>query len=254
MNELLKKEGRHEEKRHSGYPCDGFAVGVVAARWGGEEPKLDPVLVTAEKRTENVQKCRSADRHFRAADQGLGHPLDSDVARQVPNLFIANWVPGQLYAFIRGIGAVNNDPAIGFYVDDVNYMDSRVFDTNPSPHRADRRCCAGRRDVVRKEQPGGRQYRREKPDNEFHYGLEQSAMKTLRDDALHARAAHQDKLFFGVSGTSEQMDGYNTNDFWTRRWIAAGGSMAGCSCADAHDKLDVTANVDGERSTTAYSR
>ena len=37
---------------------------------------------------------------------------------------------GNSYAFIRGIGAVNNDPAIGFYVDDVNYMDSRVFDTN----------------------------------------------------------------------------------------------------------------------------
>ena len=54
-----------------------------------------------------------------------------DVARQVPNLFIANWgFRGNSYAFIRGIGAVNNDPAIGFYVDDVNYMDSRVFDTN----------------------------------------------------------------------------------------------------------------------------
>ena len=115
----------------------GILAAVLLSAWslpaGAEETyKLDPVLVTAEKRTENVQDVPvsvTAISEQQIKDSGIRSI--QDVARQVPNLFIANWgFRGNSYAFIRGIGAVNNDPAIGFYVDDVNYMDSRVFDTN----------------------------------------------------------------------------------------------------------------------------
>ena len=58
-----------------------------------------------------------------------------------------------------------------------------------------------------------------KPDNEFHYGLEQTVgNENLYETTLYMRAPLiKDKLFFGVSGTSEQMDGYNTNDFLDKK-------------------------------------
>jgi outer membrane receptor protein involved in Fe transport len=178
----------------------GILAAVLLSAWslpaGAEETyKLDPVLVTAEKRTENVQDVPvsvTAISEQQIKDSGIRSI--QDVARQVPNLFIANWgFRGNSYAFIRGIGAVNNDPAIGFYVDDVNYMDSRVFDTNlfdierievlrgPQGTLYGRNSLGGVVNIVTK-----------KPDNEFHYGLEQTVgNENLYETTLHARAAHQ---------------------------------------------------------------
>ena len=143
-------------------------------------------------------------------------------------------------------------------MDDVNYMDSRVFDTNlfdierievlrgPQGTLYGRNSLGGVVNIVTK-----------KPDNEFHYGLEQTVgNENLYETTLYMRAPLiKDKLFFGVSGTSEQMDGYNTNDFWTRRWIAAGASTAGCSCAGCpRTSWTSRPTWTGKRSTTAYSR
>lgn len=236
----------------------GILAAVLLSAWslpaGAEETyKLDPVLVTAEKRTENVQDVPGQrDRHFRAADQGLGHPLDSGcrpagsepVHRQLG-------VPGQLVRLHTRHRAVNNDPAIGFYVDDVNYMDSRVFDTNlfdierievlrgPQGTLYGRNSLGGVVNIVTK-----------KPDNEFHYGLEQTVgNENLYETTLYMRAPLiKDKLFFGVSGTSEQMDGYNTNDFLDKKVDRRRGLNGRMQLRwMPTDKLDVTANVDGEK-------
>ena len=175
----------------------GILAAVLLSAWslpaGAEETyKLDPVLVTAEKRTENVQDVPvsvTAISEQQIKDSGIRSI--QDVARQVPNLFIANWgFRGNSYAFIRGIGAVNNDPAIGFYVDDVNYMDSRVFDTNlfdierievlrgPQGTLYGRNSLGGVVNIVTK-----------KPDNEFHYGLEQTVgNENLYETTLYMRA------------------------------------------------------------------
>lgn len=236
----------------------GILTVVLLSAWslpaGVEETyKLDPVLVTAEKRTGNAQ-----DVPVSVAAISEQQIKDSDIrsiqgaTRQASNLFIVNWrFRGNLYAFIRGIGAVDNGPAIGFYVNDVNYMDSRVFDTNLF-------------DIERIEVlhgPQGTLYGRnslggvvnivtEKPDNEFHYGLEQTVgNENLYETTLYMRAPLiKDRLFFDVSGTSEQMDGYNTNDFLGKkvdRRRGLNGRM------QLHwmptDKLDVTADVDGEK-------
>ena len=66
----------------------------------------------------------------------------------------------------------------------------------------------------------------------FHYGLEQTVgNENLYETTLYMRAPLiKDKLFFGVSGTSEQMDGYNTNDFLDKKVDPPPGSTAGCSC------------------------
>ena len=236
----------------------GILAVVLLSAWslpaGAEETyKLDPVLVTAEKRTENVQDVPvsvTAISEQQIKDSGIRSI--QDVARQVPNLFIANWgFRGNSYAFIRGIGAVNNDPAIGFYVDDVNYMDSRVFDTNlfdierievlrgPQGTLYGRNSLGGVVNIVTK-----------KPDNEFHYGLEQTVgNENLYETTLYMRAPLiKDKLFFGVSGTSEQMDGYNTNDFLDKKVDRRRGLNGRMQLRwMPTDKLDVTANVDGEK-------
>ena len=54
-----------------------------------------------------------------------------------------------------------------------------------------------------------------KPDNQLHYGLEQTVgNKGLYESTLFLRAPLvQDKLFLGLSGTWDQLDGYNTNDY-----------------------------------------
>ena len=66
----------------------------------------------------------------------------------------------------------------------------------------------------------------------------------------------KDKLsFFGVSGTSEQMDGYNTNDFLDKKVDRRRGSTAGCSCAGCPRTSWMSRPTwTGKRSTTAHSR
>ena len=89
-----------------------------------------------------------------------------------------------------------------------------------------------------------------KPDNEFHYGLEQTVgNENLYETTLYMRAPLiKDKLFFGVSGTSEQMDGYNTNDFLDKKVDRRRGLNGRMQLRwMPTDKLDVTANVDGEK-------
>lgn len=75
-----------------------------------------PCWSRPEKRTENVQDVPvsvTAISEQQIKDSGI--LLDSGCRRQVPNLFIANWgFRGNSYAFIRGIGAVNNDRPSAF--------------------------------------------------------------------------------------------------------------------------------------------
>ena len=97
-----------------------------------EELQLDTIFVTADKQTENLQEVAASITALpeeRINDSGIRKI--SDVAKQVPNLYIANWgMRGNSYVFVRGLGAVDNAPAVGFYVDDVNYMNARTFDTD----------------------------------------------------------------------------------------------------------------------------
>ena len=135
MKKSVRKTGkttRRQAGRLTGLLAPALLMTWVLPAGAEESFVLDPVLVTAEKRTENVQDVPvsvSAISEQQVEDAGIRSI--QDVSRQVPNLYIANWgYRGNSFVFVRGIGAANNDPAIGFYVDDVNYMDSRLFDTN----------------------------------------------------------------------------------------------------------------------------
>jgi iron complex outermembrane receptor protein len=170
----------------------------------------------------------------------------------VPNLFIANWgIRGTSYVFARGIGAVNNEPAMGFNVDGVSYMDSRVFDSDlfdierievlrgPQGTLYGRNSLAGVINIVTK-----------KPDNEAHFGVEQTfgRFHHFGTTAFVRSPIVKDNLYFGVSGSFEKRNGYNENSFLNKdvdhREDYSGRAQLRWTPTD---KIDITASLDGEK-------
>ena len=94
----------------------------------------------------------------------------------------------------------------------------------------------------------------------FIYGLEQTVgNENLYDTTLYMRAPLiKDKLFFGASGTSEQMDGYNTScDFLDEKVDRRRGPQRQTDAAAlACPRTSWTSRPTwtGKGSTTAYSR
>lgn len=231
------------------------AFGVNSARASEKNDDallLAPVVVTAEKHEANVQEVPASVTAF-TSERIEDSRIESieDFSRQAPNMFISNWgIRGNSFVFMRGIGAVNNDPAIGFYVDDVNYMDYRVFDSplhdierievlrGPQGTLYGRNSLAGVVNIVTK-----------KPDNEYHAGIEQTVGNySLFETKAYARAPLiDDTLFLGVSGQAETRDGYSRNDY-------LGGDVDHRNDLNGrmhlrwtpNEDLDVTYSLDGE--------
>ncbi len=230
------------------------SVSAPALETAEEAPlQLEPMVVTAEKRSENVQDIPAGITAFSETQiEDAQITTIQDFSRMVPNMFISNWgFRGNSFVFVRGIGAVNNDPAVGFYVDDVNYMDSRVFDTNlfdierievlrgPQGTLYGRNSLGGVVNIVTR-----------KPDNVFRVDMDQTFgnHNLLRTNVSMRTPLVADTLFLGVSGGLETRDGYSRNDYLGRdvddrdslngrmhlRWIPT-------------DELDVTYSLDGER-------
>ena len=215
--------------------------------------QLAPVMVSAEKREEDLQKVPvSVTAITSQTVKDAGVKSIQDFSRMVPNMYTANWgMRGVSYVFMRGIGAVNNDPAIGFYVDDVSYFDSRVFDSGlfdierievlrgPQGTLYGKNSLAGVINIVTK-----------KPDNNFHFGAEQ----TIGNYAQVGTSAYlrapllSDKLFFSISGSRESRDGYAENTWLNNRvddrqnWN--GRAQLRWTPTDA---VDVSFTVDGEK-------
>lgn len=215
--------------------------------------QLEPMVVTAEKRKENLQDVPSsisAITDTQIIDSGIS--TLQDVSNRIPNLFVCNWgFRGNSFVFVRGLGAVNNDPAVGFYVDDVNYMDSRVFDSNlfdierievlrgPQGTLYGRNSLAGVINIITK-----------KPDNEFHAGADQTfGNYGLMETDMHLRGPIvDDTLFFGFSGNIEQRDGYSRNDYLDKDGDDRNDKSGRAQLRwTPTDRLDVLAQVDGEQ-------
>lgn len=180
--------------------------------------RLEPVVVTAEKRSENVQEIPSSISvitDIQITDSGITDI--EELSALTPNLFISNWgTRGNSFIFIRGIGAINNDPAVGYYVDDVNYMDSRIFDSKLYEIE--------RIEVLRG--PQGTLYGRnslggiinihtKKPGNEVEAGTTQRfGNYNLYETDLYLRTPIlEDKLFLGLAGNYQYREGYSYNNF-----------------------------------------
>jgi iron complex outermembrane receptor protein len=101
----------------------------------GAPDALPEVVVTAQRRSENLQKVPISVTSFSASDLAAGQITSSlDLGREVPNMFASNNV-GQGSAnvfFIRGLGQTQSfptfQPQVGAYIDDI-YL-SRVNANN----------------------------------------------------------------------------------------------------------------------------
>ena len=215
--------------------------------------QLAPVVVTAEKRSENVQEIPasiSVITDMQLTDSGITDI--EELSSLTPNLYIANWGSrGNSFIFIRGIGAINNDPAVGYYVDDVNYMDSRVFDSKLYEIE--------RIEVLRG--PQGTLYGRnslggiiniytKKPDNETQAGTTQRfGNYNLYETDMYLRTPiFEDVLFLGLAGNYQYRDGYSYNNYLDQD----GDSLRGLN-GRAHlrwmpnQKLDALFILEGDR-------
>lgn len=219
----------------------------------GEVHQLDPVVVTAEKQEQNIQEVPiSVTAITSATIKDSGIKSLQDFSRQVPNLYIANWgMRGNSYVFVRGIGSTFNSPAVGFYVDDVNYMDSRVFDADlydierievlrgPQGTLYGRNSLGGVINVVTK-----------KPGNEMRFGVEQTFGRYHNSaTSAYVRAPLvEDKLFIGISGSMDTRDGYTQNSYRHNRVDDQENySGRGQLRWTPTDKADITFSFDGEK-------
>ncbi|MDR1035490.1 MAG: TonB-dependent receptor [Deltaproteobacteria bacterium] len=185
------------------------------------ETEMAPLVVSADKRDTELQELPSAVSVFTAGmleDSGADRMLQ--ISKRVPNMFVSSWgTRGISYVFMRGIGAVNNSPAVGFYVDGVDYLDSRLFDLDfldiervevlrgPQGTLYGRNTMGGVVNIVTR-----------KPDGEFRGRLEATAGShgLAEGKAAFSGPLVQDKLFVGFTGRVMQRDGYSYNEFLSR--------------------------------------
>jgi len=200
-----------------------FSTSVAQAE--DEKPKQDTKLyeleimtVTAEKREENIQDVPvsiTALSETQIEDSGI--TSIKDLSLQIPNLNIVSWGTRRCsYIYNRGIGATNNAPAVGFYVDDVAHFEWGTFDVElfdierievlrgPQGTLYGRSTLGGVINIITK-----------KPEN-FPEGT--ASVGYGEYDRQDYRVAFRtpvikDKLFFGVSGVRSVRDGYTKNDF-----------------------------------------
>ena len=123
----MKKISRSGSLRGVLYGTLGLVAPFISAESAvaAEEAGLQEVVVTAQKRAENIQDVSIAISAFSAETlAALGWTDITQVASQTPNLDIKYvWGNSMPVATIRGIGMndfqANSKPGVGFYVDEV---------------------------------------------------------------------------------------------------------------------------------------
>jgi iron complex outermembrane receptor protein len=179
--------------------------------------QLDAVIVTAEKKEENVQGIPSSISALSAKSVNDYRLWNSkDLTAIVPNLYSANPGDGRNVTSIRGITSSSYDPAVTTYIDGVNQftLDTyipQLFDVErievlrgPQGTLYGRNAMGGVINIITK-QPGNKttgflEF------NAGNYG-EQRYTGAVRAPVV------KDKLFFGASLLYEKLDGYYLNEY-----------------------------------------
>jgi iron complex outermembrane recepter protein len=117
--------------------------GLAAAAEPAETGQLEEVVVTAQKRVEDVQKVPISIQVLNSEALENLHVTDfSSFAQYIPSLSYRSWGPGQTAFFFRGISATEGTtqlhagylPSTGLYVDDIpvttigGNLDIRIYD------------------------------------------------------------------------------------------------------------------------------
>lgn len=180
---------------------------------------IEEILVTARKRTENLQEVPAAVSAYGAEElQDRGVDNITEVARLTPNITInetSGLIAGAIQVFIRGIG---NDPGfdqgVGLYVDDVylNRTSGALLDVydverievlkGPQGHLYGRNTIGGALKYVSRE-----------PSNETRARIEgklgEDSLRKVR--ASLSGALVEDSLFGSFALSKTDRDGYQTN-------------------------------------------
>jgi iron complex outermembrane recepter protein len=113
-----------------------YANAYAQTRTAAESKSLEEIVVTAQKRSENLQNVPMAISAVTgAALEAIDATTVSDIARFVPGLSVASTGPGQSQVIIRGISSgialsiLGNVATVGYYLDETPVSDiSRNLD------------------------------------------------------------------------------------------------------------------------------
>lgn len=215
-----------------------------------------PITVTAEKREENIQEVPVSVTAFsetQIEDAGIADV--GELQTYIPNLSDFHFGPrggSESHLLIRGVGSLLGDSSVGFYVDDVSYLSGVSFNMTdfydierieflrgPQGTLYGRNALGGVINIITK-----------KPTNDFDVraGLSFGDYDYRKYHARLNVPVVMDKLFFSLSGSYSERDGFVENDlsgetvdfregFSGRaklRWMPS-------------DSLDITLGVSGDR-------
>ena len=179
--------------------------------------QLDEVIVTAEKKEENVQAIPSSISALNAKSINDYRLWNSkDITAIVPNLYSANPGDGRNVTSIRGITSSSYDPAVTTYIDGVNQftLDTyipQLFDVErievlrgPQGTLYGRNAMGGVINIITRQ-----------PTNKPNGFLEVSAGNygEQRYTGAIRTPIKKDKLFFGAAFLYDRLNGYYTNEY-----------------------------------------
>ncbi|MGI4020929.1 MAG: TonB-dependent receptor [Janthinobacterium lividum] len=180
-----------------------------------ENRQLNEVVVTAQKRQEDLQKIPLSISTFSAKEvEDFRLQNTKDLTGLVPNLYSANPGDNRNVTSLRGISTTSYDPAVNTYIDGVSQFSldtyiAQLFDIEqievlrgPQGTLYGRNAMGGVINIITK-QPTNRTQGFAKVEignygkQRYTFGLRAPLIK--------------DKLFFGVSGLYSHLDGFYTN-------------------------------------------
>jgi iron complex outermembrane receptor protein len=112
--------------------CGGVAFAQDQSQAAVPTERLQEVLVTAQKREENIQSVPISMTAITGAQlEDAGIVNVSDIARFIPGLSVARTGPDQNNIYIRGVSSnVGLEDTVGYYVDDVPVSSPLSFSTS----------------------------------------------------------------------------------------------------------------------------
>ena len=179
--------------------------------------QLDAVIVTAEKKEDDIQKIPSSISNI-SSQQVEQYRLwnSKDITAIAPNLYSANPGDNRNVTSIRGVTTTSYDPAIATYIDGVNQFNldtyiAPIFDVErievlrgPQGTLYGRNAMGGVINIITKE-----------PTNTLHgFGEINVGSYGQQRYTLGVRTpVVANKLFLGVAGMYDQSDGYYDNTY-----------------------------------------